>query len=198
MNKEQAYPILKKSIQTLDNVPEELINNLFNICRFNKIEKKRHFVRAGDFPEYIGFNLNGIFRLYYIDHDGNEWTKGFSNQGKFVISYSAMVQRRASFFNIEATVDTDILQFKYTEWMKMIESDYRWYPFVIKLLQNIYIIKEMREKSFLLDDATRRYIDFRNEYPDVDKSAKIYEIASFIGIKPESLSRIRKKINKLT
>lgn len=55
-------------------------------------------------------------------------------------------------------------------------------------------MKEMREKSFLLDDASQRYIDFRNDYPDVDKSAKLYEIASFIGITPESLSRIRKNM----
>ncbi len=198
MDKEQTFLLLKKAILSLTDIPEELIKNLFNISRLKTIKEKQHFIQAGDFPEYVGFNLNGIFRLYYIDRDGNDWTKGFTTPGKFVISYSAMVQNRASFFYIEAITDSNILQFKYKDWINMIESDYRWYPFIYKLLQSVYIIKEMREKSFLLDDATERYLEFKKQYPEVDKSAKLYEIASFIGITPESLSRIRKKIKELT
>lgn len=197
MDKKQAFLILKKSILCLANISEELPKALLDISSLKKIKKKQCFIHAGDCPEYVGFNLNGIFRLYYIDKDGNEWTKGFSNSGKFVISYSAMVQNRPSFFYIEAVTDTDILQFKYKEWMNLIESDHRWYPFTYKLLQSVYIMKEMREKSFLLDDATQRYLNFRNDYPEVDKKVKLHEVASFIGITPESLSRIRKKL-KLT
>ena len=193
MDKEQAFRLLNKSILSLSKIPEELPKKLFEICRIIKMKPKQHFLRAGQIPENAGFNLNGIFRLYYIDDNGNEWTKGFSTPGKFLISYSAMVQDRPSYFNIESVIETDILQFRYAEWMNMVESEMRWYPFLYKLLQNVYIMKEMREKSFLLDDATQRYNDFKRDYPDVDKEAKLYDIASFIGITPESLSRIRKK-----
>lgn len=80
MEKEQAFLLLKKSIQSLANLPEELPKNLFDICRLKKIAKRQHFIRAGDFPEHVVFNLNGILRLYYIDNDGNDYTKGFSTQ----------------------------------------------------------------------------------------------------------------------
>jgi CRP-like cAMP-binding protein len=197
MNNEQAHALLRKSIKALANIPDELVDNLLSICRPVHFEKGQLFLMAGDVPEYVEFNLNGIFRLYYIDDDGNDLTKGFSTAGKFVISYSALVQQRSSYFFIEAIVDTDILQFKYHQWMQMVEEDIRWYPFVFKLLESVYIMKEMREKSFLLDDATSRYLGFRRDYPDLESKVKLYHVASFIGITPEALSRIRKKL-KLT
>jgi hypothetical protein len=76
----------------------------------------------------------------------------------------------------------------------MIDADIRWYPFVFKLLETVYIMKEMREKSFLLDSAADRYLQFLREYPNLEEHVKLYHIASFIGITPEALSRIRKKM----
>jgi CRP-like cAMP-binding protein len=194
MNSVTAHNLLKTSMQALSNVPDELVDGLFNICKPVHIKKGQQFLRAGDIPEDIGFNLNGIFRLYYIDDDGNDLTKGFSTAGKFVISYSALVQQRPSYFSIEAVVETDILQFKYNQWMQMAAEDIRWYPFLFKLLETVYIMKELREKSFLLDDATSRYLSFKKDYPDLEDKVKLYHVASFIGITPEALSRIRKRL----
>jgi len=193
-----ALKMLKQSINSLANTPDELIENLFGICTLKKLNRREIFVRSGDYPKYVGFNLSGIFRLYYTDSKGNDWTKGFSTKGRFIISYSAMVQKRESFFNIESLTDSEILQFDYEEWMKMIRSDMRWYPLTFNLLQTVYIMKEIREKSFLLDDAASRYIQFMKEYPEVETNAKLYHIASFLGITPESLSRIRRKLKKLS
>ncbi len=194
ISNQQAYDALRKSILTLSDLPIELIDRLFSVCRPMQYKKGQFFLMAGDVPEYIGFNLNGIFRLYYIDDDGNDLTKGFSTAGKFVISYSALAQQRPSFFYIEALVDTDILQFNYNEWLQMVEEDIRWYPFLFKLLEMVYIMKEMREKSFLLDSATDRYRAFQRDYPNMEDKIKLYHVASFIGITPEALSRIRGKL----
>jgi CRP-like cAMP-binding protein len=193
----EAKSFLTKSAKQLSDLPDELIDELYTICNLTVIKKGELFVMAGDIPQYVGFNLNGIFRLYYIDDNGNDLTKGFSTPGKFVISYSALVQKRPSYFYIEAMVDSEILQFRYDDWMKLIDKDIRWYPFIYKLVQSVYIMKEMREKSFLLDNATTRYLNFRKDYPNLENNIKLYHVASFLGITPEALSRIRKKL-KLT
>jgi CRP-like cAMP-binding protein len=194
MNNIQAHDLLAKSMRALLDIPDELVDSLYGICKMMHIKKGQLFLRAGDVSEYVGFNLNGIFRLYYVDDDGNDLTKGFSTVGKFVISYSALVQHRPSYFSIEAVVDTDILRFKYSHWMQLIEQDIKWYPFLFKLLETVYIMKELREKSFLLDDATTRYLSFQRDYPGLEDKVKLYHVASFIGITPEALSRIRKKL----
>lgn len=192
IDQETSYNLLKNAVFSLADVPEELPRNLFSICRNKKFKKGELFVSAGELPEKMGFNLDGVFRLYYIDRDGNDWTKGFSTPGKFITSYSAMVQKRPSFFFIEAVKESEALVFIYSEWMKMIESDHRWYPVIFNLLQQVYIMKEMREKSFLLEDADERYCNFCKQFPYLEKTVKQYHIASFLGITPESLSRLKK------
>ncbi|PWW81637.1 cyclic nucleotide-binding protein [Prosthecochloris marina] len=197
LNREKAKELFAATSKTISDISDELIQNLFEKSNLVHFEQGELFQRAGEFPKYLGFNLNGLFRLYYIDNEGHDLTKGFSDRGSFVVSYSALVQKRPSHFFIEALVDTDILQFDWSELMEMLENDLRWYPFVFKLVENVYIVKEMRERSFLIDDATTRYLNCKREYPNLESKVKQYHIASFIGITPQALSRIRKKL-KLT
>ncbi len=194
MDNDKSYKQLKNTIKFLCDIPEELIKSLYSICKPLHLKKGQLFIKAGEIPEIMGFNLNGLFRLYYIDSEGNDSTKGFSTPGKFIVSYSAVAQKRESYFFIEAIVDSDILQFNFNEWMQLVNKDIRWYPFLFKLVEAVYIMKEMREKSFLLDDATTRYTTFLKEYPELENKLKLYHIASFIGITPGALSRIRKNL----
>jgi CRP-like cAMP-binding protein len=186
---------LQKAIKELAHIPYELIEKLYAICDEQIIKKGEHFLCAGDETKHMGFILEGLFRLYYIDEDGNDFTKAFSETGRFLISYSAIVQKRPSYFNIEALQDSTILKFDYWIFDQMIQSDLRWYPFAFKLLESVYIMKELREKSFLLDDAAKRYLAFKERYADVENQIKLYHVASFLGITPEALSRIRKAKN---
>ena len=75
----------------------------------------------------------------------------------------------------------------------MMENDIRWYKFAFKLMESIYVMKELRERSFLLDDAATRYKEFQAYYADIEDQIKLYYVASYLGITPETLSRIRKK-----
>lgn len=183
------------AIKEFANIPDELIEKLYAICDEQVIKKGELFIRAGVVPKHMGFNLEGLFRLYYVDEDGNDFTKAFSETGRFLISYSAIVQKRPSYFYIEALQNSRILKFDYWTFDQMIQSDIRWYPFAFKLLESVYIMKELREKSFLLDDAAKRYQEFKERYADVEDQIKLYHVASFLGITPEALSRIRKMKN---
>lgn len=190
-----SFNKLQRAIKELANIPDEMIEKLYAICNEQVIKKGEFFIRAGSVPEHMGFNLEGLFRLYYLDEDGNDFTKAFSEPGRFLISYSAIVQKRQSYFSIEALQDSKILKFNYEAFDQMIQSDTRWYPFTYKLLETVYIMKELREKSFLLDDAAKRYQEFKERYADVEDQIKLYHVASFLGITPEALSRIRKLKN---
>jgi CRP-like cAMP-binding protein len=192
----QAYELFREAISTLAETPEEMIRDLYSICTPSHYDKGQYFIMAGETPEDIGVNLNGVFRLYYFDEDGNDYTKGFSTPGKFVVSYSALTQNRPSFFSIEALVDSDILRFRFQRWLVLASRDIRWYKLMFKLIESVYLMKEMREKSFLLDSATDRYLAFRKEYPALESVVKLNHIASFIGIRPESLSRIRRRLHQ--
>ncbi len=190
-----SYLKLQNAIKELADTPDELIEKLYAICDEQVIKKGEAFIQAGDVPMHMGFNLEGLFRLNYVDEEGNDFTKAFSETGRFLISYSAIVQKRPSYFNIEALQDSRILKFDYWSFDKMIQTDIRWYPFVFKLLESVYIMKELREKSFLLEDAAKRYQEFKARYSEVENKIKLYHVASFLGITPEALSRIRNSKN---
>jgi hypothetical protein len=74
------------------------------------------------------------------------------------------------------------------------DKDVFWVKFLLKFIEKGYIIKEKRERDLLLLDAETRYNDFLCEFPGIDQRIKQGIIASYLGIKPETLSRIRKKI----
>lgn len=187
-----AFIKLQKAIKELASIPDELIEKLYAICDEQVIKKGELFIRAGEVPKHMGYNLEGLFRLYYVNEEGNDFTKAFSETGRFLISYSAIVQKRPSYFNIEALQDSRILKFDYWAFDQLIHADIRWYAFTFKLLESVYIMKELREKSFLLDDAAKRYQEFRKGYSGVEDQIKLYHVASYLGITPEALSRIRK------
>ena len=190
----ELFSKLHKAIKSFDpNIPDVLMAQLFDICIEKSIKKGGFFITAGEVSAYMGFNANGLFRYYYIDRDGRDLTKGFSDPGKFLISYSAIAQNRPSYFNIEALKDSRILIFPFQKFSLMMEQDFRWYPFAFKLIESVYIMKELREKSFLLDDASTRYEEFKNYYANVEDQIKLYYVASYLGITPETLSRIRNK-----
>lgn len=195
----QNLPVLTRAINaftpTPTPIPKTLIQSLYAICKERKIQKNEYFIRSGDESIYMALTVKGLFRLFYTDMDGNEFTKGFNQSGQFLVSYSAIVQSRPSFFSIQALQDSTILQFDFRKFNKMMQDDIRWYPFTYKLLESVYILKELREKSLLLEDAAQRYSQFKRDFAPIENQIKLSHTASYLGITPETLSRIRKKLN---
>ncbi|NNF98122.1 MAG: Crp/Fnr family transcriptional regulator [Desulfobacteraceae bacterium] len=187
-----------KTIKTLAPIPDNQIDKLMALTTQKQIRKGDHFLQAGTIPEQFGYNLGGLFRYYYIDQKGNDYTKGFIPENMFVISYSAMLQHTPSYFSIQALEDSRILVIAYKEWQKLIESNNCWISLTKVLVDRAFIFKEKREREFLLDDAETRYRTLLNEFPNLKKRVKQYHIASYLGITPVALSRIRKKMNLLT
>ena len=193
----EIFPVLQKIINNLNvNISDNLIAELSNICVGQTISKGGAFIRAGETPKDIGIVIDGLFRYFYIDEDGKDFTKAFSGSGKILISYSAILQNRPSHFSIEALSNSKILTFNYKAFLSMMEKDIHWYPLAFKLIESVYVMKELREKSFLLDDATTRYKEFQEHYAEVENQIKLYHVASYLGITPEALSRIRKKMTQ--
>lgn len=87
---------------------------------------------------------------------------------------------------------SEILEFDYRRWMQIRENHPCWDRFLIKLLEKGYSTKEKRERELLHLDADERYAIFLEEYPTLESRVKQHMIASYLGITPESLSRIRK------
>ena len=175
-------------------IPENKIDEFFSIGKLKSIEKLECFIRAGDVPHKIAYINSGLFRYVYTNDKGEEFTKGIIMDNFFLSSYSAMILGKPSYFSIEALEDSQVLEIHWEDFKRLTENDVFWIKFLLKFVEIGYITKEKRERELLLLDAETRYKNFLTEFPGMDQRIKQGIIASYLGIKPETLSRIRRKI----
>jgi CRP-like cAMP-binding protein len=105
-----------------------------------------------------------------------------------------MLYQTPSYFAIQALEDSQVLEVPYQEWLKLKETNRFWDLFLIRMLEKGFCVKEKRERDLLLLDAETRYKNFLIEFPGLEHRLTWQIVASYLGIKPESLSRIRKKM----
>ena len=182
-------------IEQLKNIlPSDRIDDLLSIGKERSFAASDYFIRAGETPSKIAFVSNGLFRYVYTNDKGDEFTKGIIIENFFLSSYSAMIMVKPSYFSIEALENSHVLEINWSDFNLLKERDTFWLKFLIKFIEKGFIIKEKRERDLLLLDAETRYKNFLAEFPGMDQRIKQGIIASYLGIQPETLSRIRRKI----
>ena len=184
--------LLKSKTISLD---EESIALLQNIFKPKLLKKDNFFLQEGEKSTEIGFITKGIFRSYYIDKIGNDITKYFYKEGGILFSYVAHLCQNESKYYIQALEDSEILVAKISDFEKIVEENYQLLLFYKKMIDSVLIMKEEHASSFKLLDSMERYKQFLAMYPSLEKRLKQCHIASYLGITPVSLSRIRKKSN---
>ena len=178
------------------DIPREEQDKLLKRLNSITVKKNEYFLRAGDVPQRIGFNVSGLMRLFYIDSNGTEFIKHFCMENTLAISFSAFLLREESKFYIQAIEDTKLLTINYETYREILDSHVCWQIVSRKLAELLYIIKEKREYELLMNSAQERYLQFLEDYPNLEHRLNNYHIASYLGITPESLSRIRTNLRK--
>lgn len=175
-------------------MPENKWGELLALGQEKSLQANDYFVRVGEIPTHIAYVFKGLFRYVYINEQGVEFTKGFMLDKSFISSYSAMVLHHPSYFAIEALEPSSYLEIAWFDFQKLLEKDVFWVHLLLQFLERGYMVKEKRERDLLLLDAETRYKNFLSEFPGIDQRVKQGIIASYLGIQPETLSRIRKRI----
>ncbi len=97
---------------------------------------------------------------------------------------------------IEALENSTVYELEYLEWLTLRKENSCWDLFLITLLEGAFATKEKRERELLLLDAEERYNIFKNEFPGLESRIRQHLIASYLGISPVSLSRLKNKPNR--
>lgn len=183
----------KKSFLSHLGLPEKELQELLKISHNKEITKGEHFISEGQIPRKMAFVIKGLFRYVYTHENGNEFTKNIIAEKNFISSYSAMIYNAPSYFFIQALEDAEILEIDYADWLDIKEKNPFWNAFLVQVLEKAFYIKEKRERELLLLDAEKRYEIFTTEFPNIENRISQQIIASYLGIQPESLSRLKRK-----
>jgi len=155
-----------------------------------------HWVKAGDTSLELCFILSGLLRVYYIDQAGNEVNQHFYLAGEVVAPVSAIVSDEPCQYFIQTLEDSELMLADYKALYKAGENDPEWLRLELKLMQRVFVKSARREARLLLGNAELRYKWFCKEYPELLERLTQYHVASFLGITPVSLSRLRNKLSK--
>lgn len=195
MIKSEKYNVLKNVfINNKGCITEESIEKLLKISTEIEFNKNDIILGMWENQEEVYLILNGIARSYYLDKDGNDITKQFIKENDFCVGEGLFSSKSMQGF--EALEDIKALKFNTSELKKIILDDYYLTQTYVEYLEQNLVYKMQREYEFQVMSATERYINFRKKYRDLEKRVNQSYIASYLGITPESLSRIRRTIKE--
>ncbi len=149
---------------------------------------------AGVWHPYIYVVRQGVVKLSYLNEQGQEWIKAFVGAGEiFACPRTLIAQQTTDYFAISLNA-SQLEQLPYAELQALTERYPVWQKAVRGLLQNHIIKKDQRERELLTMSAEQRYRLFLQQYPDLIGQIQLRDLAQYLGITPEALSRIRKRV----
>ncbi|SHN60758.1 cAMP-binding domain of CRP or a regulatory subunit of cAMP-dependent protein kinases [Flavobacterium fryxellicola] len=160
-----------------------------------KLRKKQTLLLEGDICIYNAFIEKGILRSFYIDEKGNEHLVQFAIEGWWITDLSSFLTNSHSIYTIEALEDSELLLLTTAAREALMDQIPMFERYQRLLLQNAYIANQARINSALTETAEEKYINLGNAYPGIVKRVPQHMIASYLGLTPETLSRVRKQIS---
>ncbi|WP_020402324.1 Crp/Fnr family transcriptional regulator [Gracilimonas tropica] len=179
-------------IVSLDDSIKSLIRERF-IPRH--LKKKEMLLYKGDVSHHMRFIAEGCLRNYNIDENAQEHILQFAVKGWWINDlYSYLTETPATFF-IQALEDSVVLQISKNELTKLFDEAPALERFYRIKFENAYVALQNRTIHGMSKPIEERYSDFRNTYPEIEQRVPQFMIASYLGITPESLSRVRKRMS---
>ncbi|MCS3798648.1 Crp/Fnr family transcriptional regulator [Niastella sp. OAS944] len=174
----------------LSDTEKELIRQLFKVKTFARGE---YFLKEGQICQHVGFIQKGLVR-YYINKEGEELIYGFGMEGYFACNYESFLDHSISTKNIQFIEDSTLLMITHAG-LQQFYSDIKGGERFGRLIAEHIFVESVKQISSLYSDPPElRYRKFLESYPELLQRIPQYHISSYVGVKPQSLSRIRKRI----
>lgn len=168
-------------------------NELSSKITIENFEKGDFIIKAGKACKSLRFVISGIYRVYKIE-DGKEITSYFSYESRnpFVASFTSLLTESPSNETIECILAGELLSIPYSKWKSYYITSPALNIFGREMAEFNYLLAIERIESLQYHNATDRYESFIKLYPHLLNLIPHHYIASYLGVTPESLSRIRK------
>ncbi len=185
--------LLKSFTDKFCKLNEDELGKLINPFATASIKKKGFILEEGVICNKLFFITKGIVRSYYVK-DGEEITSNFYFAPTFLSDIISYKKKEPTMLNLQFLEDGEYLSSNFDDVVTLGESTPRITQLFLKFYEHLYMVGTERQLSFIFDNAEQRYLKLFTERPKVIASVPQQFIASYLGIKRETLSRIRKKI----
>tara|TARA_R110000868_G_scaffold296012_2_gene556266 strand:+ start:1256 stop:1834 length:579 start_codon:yes stop_codon:yes gene_type:complete len=190
----QQFEPLKIFFNNIHPLSEDEWEYVSERLELKSLSKNKIITQQGYVENYTYFILKGIVRLF-IETADKDITLDIHFTNDFANGYTSFLTRKPSHFNVQALTDVELIAISYDK----LEDFYKNIPagnFISrKMAEYTFVRKATREVDFLTKSPTERYLNLINSRPDIIKHIPLNHIASYLGVTPQALSRIRKRIS---
>ncbi|AYZ11626.1 Crp/Fnr family transcriptional regulator [Chryseobacterium arthrosphaerae] len=172
---------------------KEEINLVNDYFKPRLYRKRQYILQEGDVCKQFNFVVKGCLRTYRIDKKGNMHILQFATENWWTMDIASFHEKKPSGLNIEAVEDTVVLQINYQDLIQLYRKAGKFDRIFRVLIENAYVTLQNRLLENISSTAEERYTTFLEVYPHLLNRLPQIQIASFIGVTPEFLSRLRNK-----
>jgi CRP-like cAMP-binding protein len=188
MNSELLF--LLNKLADLSSEEEKLIESSFTL---QYLARGDFFLRQGAICKHVGFIKKGLVR-YFVLKNGEESTFEFTKEGDFISDYSSFNRQLRSNQNIEAVEDCELLVIDYPKLQNIFQNTFNGNHLGRLIIEHRFDIMVNQLLAVYMQNSEQRYKKFISEYAELTQRIPQYLIASYVGVQPPSLSRIRKRL----
>lgn len=160
-----------------------------------KLRKKQYLLQEGDVCKFIAFVEKGALRQYTIDDGGNERIIQFALEGWTISDLYSFLTKESATYHIDALEDCELVLISKSAHEELLQKVPKYETYTRLQITGAYIAMQRRLTSIISTSPEERYAGFMALYPNIAQRVPQHMIASYMGLQPETLSRIRRRIS---
>lgn len=159
-----------------------------------KLRKKQYLLQEGDVCKFVAFVEKGVLKSYTIDEKGTEHIVQFALEGWLISDLYSFLTAEPATYNIDAIEDCELVLISKTANEELLRTLPKYETWIRLQITGAYIALQKRLTSIISLSIEERYKNFTSAYPQIVQRVPQHMIASYMGLTPETLSRVRSKI----
>ena len=183
---------LLRNISRYVKLTQEEEEKLSSIIKTSRVKKKQFIIQPGFVCQCRTYISEGAFRVYYLDDDGKEHTVSIGVEDWFVTDFYSYINQSPALNYAEAIEDSIILQMKYEDIEPLCREIHALSEYFRLTTEKAFAFSRRRVISNISKSAEERYDEYVDKYPHIVNRVPQYVLASYLGMSPEFLSKIRK------
>jgi len=181
-------------INGISPLSEETMSLMYSSLVYSELDKGDYFIREGIYAKEIAFLESGIVRAYYVNGQGKEYNKTFFSAPAIIGSYASLISKEKNELPQQALTSCKIWRMDFEVVEQASKTSLELERLRRRIAELFFLGNEKKQLEMALLDAKERYIIFKQEHPGFEESIPQYHIASYLGISPTQLSRIRQNL----
>jgi len=185
---------MKSVFQSIQVLPQEELDQLDDLISIKKLKKGEILLNENEVCNEIYFIKSGILRSYFFNHQGDEITNCFAFENEFMASFTSFITQEVAEESIQALADTELQIISRESLEKLYKIGIHWQEIGRKLTEMEYVTLQKRMISFQKLSGKQRYEELYQNHQKYIQLIPLQYLASYLGVTPRHLSRIRKAI----